>query len=238
MSVLSVIQNVCAMHALNIPSAVVGSTDTQTNQMLAILNEVLSEMVTESKFNVTTQETVFSVLPQEDQGAMSTLCPNGYQFAIFETFFDRSMSRPLTGPMTETEWQQLKALPSDGIWFKYRIVLDHLLLWPVPTSPYSDIAFEYMSSWCVKDAAGTLKAAISADDDVFVFPENIVQKGLMYRWKQIKGLPYQADETRFWNMLNNYIAKDKVKRRVNVALPQQVDMQPGVFVPAFNTVPN
>jgi hypothetical protein len=231
MSVLSTIVQHCKMHGLAIPSSIVGSTDSQTTQLLAILSEVLDDMVTESKFNVTTQQALFNVVVDEDQGALATLCPYGYQFAMFETFFDRTLMRPLEGPVTESEWQALKALPTTGTYYKFRIRQDHLLLYPAPTDTSSEIAFEYMSSWCVKSAAGDLQAGILADTDVFVFPENIVRKGMMYRWKQIKGLPYQADETRFWDMLNNYIAKDKVKRRINVGDPPH-DIRPGIWVPS------
>jgi hypothetical protein len=65
-----------------------------------------------------------------------------------------------------------------------------------------------------------------------VFPENIIRKGMMFRWKQIKGLPYQADETQYYNLLNNYIAKDKVKRRIDVSGEGQNDLRPGIFVPS------
>jgi hypothetical protein len=239
MSVLSIISDLCAMHALAIPSSVVGSTDIQTNQLLAILREVRDDLVTQAKFNVTTQQAVFSTTPQMDQGALSDLAPSGYQFAIFETFFDRTQSVPLLGPLNESEWEQQIALPSDGTWFKFRIWGDHLFLYPAPssTSP-ADIAFEYMSSWAVVDSAGMLKAEITADTDTFVFPEPMMRKGLMYRWKQIKGLPYQADETAFWNLVNNYIAKDKVKRRVDLADPLNYGPTPGVFVPTLNAIPS
>lgn len=232
MSLLSVIQAHCKLHALNVPTSVIGSTDTGVVQLQAIVDEVLGEIVTESDFNVTTQEATFTVIPSEDQGSIYTLAPNGYQFMIFETFYDRTLGRPLYGPVDETEWQQLKALPSAGVFYKYRIRQDRLLLYPAPVTPYSLMAFEYMSSWCVKSSTGTLKAGITDDADVFVFPENIIKKGLMFRWKQIKGLPYQADETQYYNLLNNYIAKDKVKRRIDLADGASVDLKPGVFVPS------
>jgi hypothetical protein len=234
MSVLSVIQSHCRVHALNVPSSVVSSTDTGVQQLLGILSELLDEMVNESKFNVITLETVFTVIAAEDQGALQTLAPSGYSFAYFETFFDRTLRRPLYGPLDETEWQQIKALPNPGPFYKFRIRGDHLLINPAPTAPLSKIAFEYASSWCVRSSAGVPKAAITADDDIFAFPENILKRGLAFRWKHIKGLPYQEDQTQYYNLLNNYIARDKVKRRVNVAEPQQPSIKPGVFVPSGN----
>jgi hypothetical protein len=227
MSVLSIIQSHCRLHALSVPTSVIGSTDTGVLQLLEVLTSTLEEIVTESKFNVTTQEATFTTIAGEDQGEMTTLAPNGYNSAIFETFYDRTQRMSLRGPLTETEWQEVKALPLTGTPYSFRIRLNHLYLMPAPSTPVSTIAFEYMSSWCVKSSVGVLKSGITADDDVFVFPDNILKRGVAFRWKQIKGLPYQADETQYYNLLNNYIAKDKVKRRINVGIPVRTDFQPG-----------
>lgn len=234
MTVLSVIQDHCRIHAIRVPTAVFGSTDTGTQQLLGILNELVDEIVNESKFNVTTREAVFNSVAGEDQGAMQTLAPFGYQFAYLETFYDRTLRRPLYGPLSEVEWQQIKALPNPGPFYKFRIREDHLLINPAPVAPLSVLAFEYASSWAVTSAAGVLKAAMTADDDSFVFPDRILRKGLAMRWKQVKGLPYQEDQTQYYNLLNNYIARDKVKSRINVAEPQQPSIRPGVFVPSGN----
>lgn len=234
MTALSIIQDHCRIHALSIPTGVVGSGDTGVQQFLGILNELISEVVTESKFNVITQEATFTMAATEDQGAMTTLAPNGYQFAYFETFYDRTLRRALYGPLNETEWQQIKAIPNPGPFYKFRIRQDHLLINPVPTTPFSTVAFEYASSWAVLSNANVLKPAITEDTDTFVFPENILRKGLAFRWKQIKGLPYQADEVQYYNLLNNYIARDKVKRRIDLANPQPTDLAPGIFVPSGN----
>lgn len=234
MSVLSVIQHHCRVHALSIPSSVINSTDMGTQQLLGLLSQVVDEMVNESKFNVITLEAVFTATAAEDQGAMQTLAPFGYQFAYFETFFDRTLQRPLYGPLDETQWQEIKALPNPGPFYKFRIRGDHLLLNPAPAAPLSTIAFEYASSWAIKANNGTPKAEITADDDTFVFPERILKRGLAYYWNQRKGLPYQEDKDHYYDLLNNYISRDKVKRRINVADPEPVDIKPGVFVPSGN----
>ena len=236
MTVLSIIQDHCRIHALNVPTSVIGSTDTGVQQLYGILNELVDEMVNESKFNVVTMETTFVAVAGEDQGAMATLAPYGYQWAYFETFYDRTLRRPLYGPLDETEWQQIKALPNPGPFYKFRIRGDRLLINPAPTAPLSTIAFEYASSWCVRSVAGILQEGVQADTDVFVFPERILRRGLAARWKAVKGLPYQADEQQYYNLLNNYIARDKVKQRINVAEPQQPDIKPGVFIPSGNWV--
>lgn len=233
MSLLSVIQSFCKLHALAVPTAIIGSTDTQTIQLQEIVDDVIKELCSESKFQVTTQEAVFSTVPGEDQGKITDIAPNGYQRAIFETFYDRTLKRPLTGPVTESEWQALKALPSAGTYYKFRLRGDHFLLYPAPSTTSSDIAFEYVSSWPYLDATTSVaKANPTNDSDGFVFPDRIVKKGIAFRWKQIKGLPYQADETEYWNMVNNFVATNKVGRRLNISEGAPVDMKPGIFVPS------
>lgn len=231
MTALSIIQDHCRKYALSIPTSVINSTDTGVQQLYGLLKELIDEMITESKFNVVTLEATFVTTAAEDQGAMTTLAPYGYQSAIFETFYDRTLRRPLYGPVGESDWQALKAIPNPGPFYKFRIRNDHLLLNPIPVAPLSTIAFEYMSSWAVKSVDGVLQSTILADNDVFVFPDYIIRKGLAFYWKALKGLPYQADETQYYNLLNNYIAKDKVKSRINVSAPDQT-LRPGIFVPA------
>ncbi len=234
MSVLSVIQDHCRINALNIPTSVIGSTDTTVTQLLQVLTEVLEEAVTEAKFEVTTLEATFTSAATVSQGDMTTLAPYGFQWMLPETLYDRTLGRPLYGPLTATEWQSIQALPDPGPFYKFRIRGGELLFHPTPSAPFSDIAFEYVSSWCVKSAGGTLQSGILADTDIFLFPENLVKKGLSYRWKQVKGLPYQADEAKFYSLLNNFIARDKAPSRIDVSRTSQPGIKPGVFIPSGN----
>lgn len=236
MTVLSTIVRHCQLHALAIPTSVVGSTDTQVIQLLAVLQESLEDMQQESDFQIATRECVFTAIADEDQGAIATLAGNGYRKANFETFYDRTLMRSLYGPVNDTEWQELKALPNPGPFYKFRVWQGHLYLAPTPTAPFSEIAFEFQSEWAVVSSTGTVKALITADDDTFIFPENIVRKWMIYRWKLLKGLPYQEDRQRAYDLLNNYISTDKVKRRVDVSCTAPIDMQPGIFVPITTNV--
>lgn len=234
MSLLTIVQNVCRINGLPIPGFVVSSSDNTTQQMLGLANELLDSMIDESKFQAFTKQVVFSYIAAEDQGDLNTICP-GYLWINNETFFDRTLMRPVYGPILDSEWQALKAIPNPGPWYKYRIMGNHLLINPVPQDPLSTVAFEYATSYGVLASDGTTaKQYFTADDDTFLLPERILQRGLSYRWKQIKGLPYQADEAAYFSMLNNAIARDATKRRINMGDRKPFDIQPGIFVPSGN----
>lgn len=234
MSLLTIVQQHCQIHALAVPTAVVGSTDTTVQQLLGILNELVDSMTDESQWQAFSYEALFNFIPQEDQGSIYTLADEGFQWIHNETFYDRTLKRPVYGPVTDQEWQAIKAIPNPGPWYKWRIRQDRLLINPIPTTPYSLVAFEYGSSYGVKSSGGVAKQYFTADDDIFVLPEKIIRKGLAFRWKQVKGLPYQVDEEQYYKLLNNALTRDGGKRQYRLDCNQPLSLSPGIFVPSGN----
>ena len=233
MSVLTIIQDHCKLHALAVPGAVVSSTDTTATQLLAILKEVIEEFVTEANFQVVTKEVVFTALAASSQGLLTDLADEGYQSIINESLWDRTNMLPLAGPMNAVQWQKLQVLVNAGPNYSYRIREGELLLWPAPAAPLPEISFEYVSSWVVTDDTGTPKAAITADNDLLLLPEPMIKRGVAARWKHIKGLPYLKDEQKFYSMLNNFLAKDGTKETINVGQRCQ-SAEPMIVVPSSN----
>lgn len=236
MSLLTVIQDHCRIHALNVPTAVIGGTDTTVQQLLGICQELVDDITDESKFQGITREGTFTMAASESQGKIQDLAGvEGFMWAYTETFFDRTLRRPLYGPLTEIEWQQVKAIPNPGPFYKFRLRGDKILINPVPATPFSEVYFEYASSWAILAVDGTTyKPRFTADDDSFVLPEKILRKGVAYRWKQIKGLPYQADEEKYYSLLNNYIVRNKVPRSYDISQTSLPDISPGICVPSGN----
>jgi hypothetical protein len=219
MSLLTIIQDHCKLHGLNVPSTVVSSQDSAVLQLWALMNDLVENLIDESNWQAFTKEMVWTLVPQEDQGALSSIINNqGYLWLSNETFYDRTLMRKLIGPIGAEEWQALKALPNAGTYWRFRIRGDHLLIYPAPTiGNLSTIAFEYASSFAVVDSAGNAKNTFTADTDTSILPERILKKGLAYRWKELKGLPYSAEQDRYFNMLNNYISRDGTKKSFNLA---------------------
>jgi|GEM_PF-2365785 len=237
MTLLSIIRDHCQVHALNMPTTVVGSQDTTIKQLWGLMNSLLEEVIDESKWQAFSTEKVWTLVAGEDQGDLDEdICSGlGFLWAYNGTFYDRSQRRPLYGPCSDVEWQQLKAIPNPGPWYKYRIKNNHLLINPAPTvGSLSQIAFEFATKFGVKGNDGTPKDSFTADDDVSVLPERILKKGLAYRWKELKGLPSQNEEDRYFKMLNNFIARDKTARTYDLAEPYEPMMKPGIFVPSGN----
>lgn len=237
MSLLSIVQSHCRINGLNYPTGVVASQDATVLQLWEILNELLDLVTDQSGFQGYTKESVFNLVVGEDQGLVSAIADAGFLWLHPGTFWDRDRHQPVYGPLTDTEWQQLKAFGVVGTLYNYRLWQDHLYVYPGPTGTgLSEVAFEYASSYGVKSAGGVAKQYFTVDTDVSILPEKILKRGLQYRWKEIKGLQYQSDEQTFWNLVNNQIARDKSPRPLSMAEPD-CNMRPAIVVPLWNSVP-
>lgn len=234
MSLLTLVQSVCRNHALSIPTAVMSSTNTTVSQLYGMLSELLEEITTESNFTGLTLEATFTAIAAENQGSLDTLAPSGFMHILPGTLFDRTNRRHLLGPLSAEDWQALQALSTPSATYYYRIRENNFYLYPAPdVSSLPDIAFEYASSWIVRDSGGTPKAALTADDDLFGLPEYILRRGLTWKWKYTKGLPYEADQHKFYELLNSYIATDGTKPTINVGEKAR-GLTPGILVPTGN----
>lgn len=239
MSLLTVVQQHCRVHNLKIPAQVISSQDPTVQQILGLCNVVVEDFNDESKWQAFTKICTWTLLPQEDQGDIWTDIvgdANGGLWLNPETFYDRSLMRPLYGPVNDVEWEALKAIPNPGPWYKFRILNNRLLINPVPSvsSGLSVIAFEYNVKYPVKSSSGTRKEFFTSDDDTTVYPERILRQGLFYRWKEIKQLPFDRDEKRYYDMITRYMNRDKPARSYSLDDPMDFNLQPGIFIPSGN----
>lgn len=232
MNLLALVQEFTARMGLPRPAQVAGSTDPQVQQILALLNETLEDIV-DKGWSALTQESTFSTVDGEDQGAITSLAPNGFKWILQETIFNRTLRLPLFGPIAASKWQALKALPNAGPFYKYRIVRDRLLFNPAGIAGH-DCAFEYASSYCVlADDGTTYKPYPTADSDTFLFPDTVILAGLRWKRKYEKGLEYAEDFRRFEELIANAKSRDGGKPALSMD-GEGCGFAPGIFVPSGN----
>lgn len=238
MSLLTLVQRHCRVNGLNYPTSVVGSADSTVLQLWGILDELVDLISDQSNFQGFTRQALFNLTASESQGQMSMLADEGYLWMRPGTFWDRSRHMEMQGPLSDEAWQVLKAFNSTGTLYSFRLLQNELFIFPTPEpTGLSEVAFEYSSSYGVIANDGTYKQYFTADSDTYVLPEKILARGLAFKWKHAKGLPYQLDEEQFWNMLNNAIARDKAPGPASLEGPYCREPRSMVVVPLWNTVP-
>lgn len=231
MTALSIAQTVCARIGLPLPTSAVGSTDTQVLQVVALINQEGLELAQRPSYGWTflQAEASFTTLAAESQGAIATLAP-GLRFIVNDTIWNRTLIRPIFGPLSPQRWQQLKASNVSGPWNQYRIRGANLIFIPIPAAG-QNCYFEYASNnWCTDTTGAIPRSAFLQDTDLCLFSEELVTLGATWRWKSAKGLPYAEDFNTYEKQVIDAMARDGSKDILDMGGDRYTRM-PGIGVP-------
>jgi hypothetical protein len=237
MSLLTIVQGACQRIGIAVPAAVIGSQDAQIVQLLALLNKEGKELATGASVGLSHDwqslqiEASFTSVAVESQGALATIAP-GFKFIINGTIWDRTRRLPAYGNMSPQEWQAYKSWGTASPFPKYRIRGGLLLLMPIPAAG-DNYRFEYQSkNWCSDSTGATTRAAFTADTDIGILDEDWLMDGLVWRWKQAKGLDYAEDFATYQRDVQNAIVRDVERPTLNMG--RNDASRTGVIVPIGN----
>lgn len=229
MSMLTLIQSFCKRTNISVPSTVLGSTDTQVLQILALLEEEGDDLAKRYDWEVLTNEATHTTVATESQGAITTIASNGFDRFKPNTFWDRSEQLPVY-VINDTDWQQVKAIAVTGPRYQARIRGGNLIANPVPVAG-NTWAFEYISKNWITDSGGSNPdSEFNDDSDLILLPNDIVKMGLRWRWKKEKGFDYDEDFRTYENMISKAIGSDGLKRNLNMS-DGPLTPSPKVYVP-------
>lgn len=229
MSMLTLIQSFCRRTNISVPSTVLGSTDAQVLQVLALLEEECDDLAQRGDWQQLTYEATHTTLAAESQGDINTIATNGFDRIKPNTFWDRTLSLPVY-VIDGTDWQQSKANNISGPYTQVRLRGDTLIAIPTPTAG-STWAFEYISkNWAVDSGGTSYDSEFNADSDEILLPNKIVKMGLRWRWKKEKGFDYDEDFQTYERMIEKALGSNNMRRNIN--LDERPTMpQPKIYTP-------
>lgn len=217
MTALTIVTNVCERIALNPPAGVFSSTDPQIVQIRGLMNQEGKDlarfgwqaMITEGNFNTVAG----SVLLQ-------TAVPADFGWIINDSMWDRSLDRPVSGPLTPQEWEREQAGPTfTSVEFAYRIWQNNIYMTPAPGSGHT-IYYEYVSTYWCESAGGAGKVQMTADDDVSLIDEELVTQGTLWRFLRAKGVDFTVEYEEYKARKAWLMGQDGGKPSLNMAIPQ------------------
>ena len=229
-NLLTIVKDATQRMGLSIPTAVASSADPQILQFMGLLNEEGKELTQRTNWAALDFEATFTTTAVELQGVLSTIAP-GLKFIINDTIYNRTLRRPVFGPLGAQIWQQRKAMFLTGPWNQFRVRNGQVLFNPAPTVG-QDCFFEYSGTTWVTDVGGTVYSdGFQADTDVPLLDKDILTLGLIWRWKRAKGIKFTADQQQHELAIINAIGRDGSKPILSMGAGYD-DVLPGVFVPA------
>ena len=201
MTLLTIVQNSCDIIGLTRPSVVIASQDQNVRTLLALAQVEGRELLDRYSWPATQIEKTHTSLAAELQGVMTTLAP-GFSYITSGTFWDRTLTQPLTGPLSPIEWQALKARTATGPYPSYRLFGGKLYAYPAPSAGNTWV-FEYQSTSFCQSSAGANQSAWAVDTDVGGLDENLMELGIIWRFKKKNGLDYSEDFRSYEQKLAN-----------------------------------
>ena len=187
MAILDVIQGVAAAVALDIPEAVYGVQDRTSVELRALANEMAERIAASRDWLALTRD--FTIT---GDGVGETFAlPNDFarfrlDAQLLSTASGLSLSR-IDGPygVLSAGFSPATALGQWG--------LRNGLFYANPVLSAGDaVAGVYITRDIVKGSDGALKERFTRDDDTFLLDERVLRLGMIWQWKENKGLPFDV----------------------------------------------
>lgn len=213
MTLLSIVQNVCRLTGLRVPTEVVNSTDTQVQQLYALANEEGQELARSFEWEALNLEQTFTTTATEVQAAA---IPADLDHFLPNTFFNRTTRLTLIGPITPQLWQAIQAQPQlNRVYLCFRERDGDFLITPTPPADQT-IAYEYVSTYWARAANGDPKAEFTADTDTTILSDRVLQLGLRWRFLAAKNLDYAEVYRTYQTELQKLQARDGGSTQLNI----------------------
>ena len=205
MTLLTIMQDACDLLGLRRPTTVIGSSDDQTRQLLAIANEEGKSLLKSFMWQRRLKQHTFTTIADAIQ---LFAIPDDIEWFVPNSFYNRTTRRPVLGPVTPQLWQNIQANPQiNRVILAYRLRENDFLVTPNPPNGQT-VAFEYVSKNWVIGADGEDYSRWMADNDTSYLEEEQMKLGIRWRWKKTKGLPYGEDYDTYQDQLQQLQARD------------------------------
>lgn len=232
MTLLEIVKEHAARQGLPLPMLAVGGTSNSV-QAVALLNEFCEDLLTRSYWESNVREATWTSTATESQGRLSVLAPFGYQGILPGTIWDRTSSWPLDGNLTPQEWQVQKAAAATGPLPSFRIRNNEFITIPALPAGHT-IAFEYYSSYFVKESDTVFKPYWTKDTDTCLVDDALPIAYLRWAWKKEKGLEYAEEFAKYERLVATKAARSSSHRDVCFDETPNRSLYPGVLVPQGN----
>lgn len=197
MTLLSMIQNCSRELAITAPSSVVGSSDEGVLQMLQLANREGKQLAMNQWPQLILVATITTVASQTEYSL-----PSDFNWQIPDTMWDEGQRWPVQGPLTPQMYQAIQSglVNSAPVGTRYLIRratsgnVMKVYLDPTPAASSVSVPYQYYSlNWCTNTGRTTTYAAWNADTDLGLLPEDLMEMGIIWRWRRAKGFDWSTE---------------------------------------------
>lgn len=204
MTLLTIGQAVADEVNVTRPSSIAGGSTEEALRILRYANKCGRKLMKAYPWQALRIEQTFTAASGSEQ---SSALPADFDRFIPETFWDRTNSRLVTGPVSSVQWQGIKAGSYTGDpRFTWRG--DAVLIAP-DMNGGETLAFEYVSkNWC-QDSGSTAQDAFAADSDTALIDEELLTLGTIYEYLAGEDLPWQKARSDYMEFFESLTGNER-----------------------------
>lgn len=206
MSLLSIVQSVAASVNTTIPTSIVGNSNADARQWLALAKLSLREVARRHDWQVLVNEHTFVSVAAFIQTAAYPIFFDHFVPDVVVMNLDTDTQ--VIGPATSDELAALgdNITPSQEIWGQ---IGGSFYIFPVPAAGVTYL-YHYVTSARVLDAdATTNKTTWAVDTDTAVIPEDLIELHLTWRWLRAHGMDYAEELSTYEREAEKAAARDR-----------------------------
>lgn len=189
MSILTACQAVVRETGIGaVPATIISNTDPTAVQLNA-----LAERSAKFLMQRNWQRIIFEHTITTTASTATYALPTLWARYISATAWDATRYMPMRGQMNPMAWQALKRGQAalNTTQRNFRVIQNVVSIFPVPTVSNETLIIEYAVKNPWLDSTGvTGKVLATADSDITIFPDFLLDLELKWRWLQAKGLDY------------------------------------------------
>lgn len=232
MTILSIIQNVCAEIDLDPPAAVVSSADPQIRQLQILSYRAGKDLLKDHDWSVlmtTRNFTATGIIPEPAEPPVDF-----GRFTANSVIWNTSRLWQLNGPVEPQTWERNTILNSNPVPQLWRMLGGKLAIFPNVAT--ETMRYEYISkNWIAVMGGSTYAANWANDTDTARFPEDVLELSLIWRWKRAKGLDYGEELENFERAKESAIGDDRAAQPISLSMPYRGEV-PENYWPGIITV--
>lgn len=191
----TIVQDVCRMVGLPVPTDPAGSSDAAVQQMIAATNMAADDMLSLYDWRRLVKNFEIEIKADyEGQYEKSFALPGDYWTFIDQTQWNKNTRIPALGPISDQLWQQIKIrMPKVVLTFLWQVRDGLLWIQSPPMSPQI-FSFMYMSQgWCRDaDDPKMFKNQATKNGDQVLFNQYLMKLLTRAKWLEMKGFDSSA----------------------------------------------
>lgn len=230
MSLLTVFQQACTSGiALEKPSAVYGSTTREHVELANIANEMAAMIAASHEWQILNKIAVIT----GDGTAEDFALPADFDRMLDKSqLWSTSLETPLSPISDRDDWLELDIKTFDFVINAWIIYAGEIHIKPALSTGVQVKYFYQSNLWGLNGA--TPISEFTADTNTFRIDERLLKLGIIWKWREMKGLPYAEDLATYERLLAKLAMRDKgsriirlgkavLPRDTTVAYPQSVE---------------